>query len=297
MYEKILVPLDGSDLCELVLPYVEELAEKLRSKAILLHVCPPKLGSFSHKHEVYIENMAQVVRGHLKGEGEVEAILLAGEPNREIVGYARRENITLIAMVTHGQSGMKRWVLGSTADKVIRETSKPVLLIRTGTPPAVREEGILNKLLVPLDGSKVSEVIFPYVEELVLRVVTKAKLAKLEVSLLQVIAPSRYVASGTTLSVIPYGEAELEELKRKTEDYLEKAGSGLKNKGINVKCNVVVGSAAEEIINFADKVGANLIAMSTHGYSGFNRLFLGSVADRVLHHGNTPLLLVKLPET
>ena len=290
MYEKILVPLDGSDLCELVLPYVEELGERLGSEIILLHVCPPKLGPYSHKHEVYIEQMAQVVKDQLKGEGRVEAVLLAGEANKEIIDYAKREDIGLIAMMTHGQSGVKRWILGSTADKVARETSKPVLLIRAGVPPAMREERKLNKLLIPLDGSKESEVILPYVEELVLEVTTEPKP---EVILLQVIASTHYVSAEEAVTKVSYSEAEIEQLKAEAKAYLEKAGSELKSKGITVKYEEAVGNDAEEIINFADKINADLTAMSTHGYSGFSRLFLGSVADRVLHHGNTPLLLVK----
>jgi len=290
MYEKILAPLDGSDICELVLPYVEELAARLGSALILLHVCPPKLGPFSHKHEVYIEHMAQVVKGDLKGGGKVEAVLLAGEANKEIIDYAKREDIGLVAMVTHGQSGIKRWMLGSTADKVVRETSKPVLLIRVGAPLAMREKGKLNKLLIPLDGSKLGEASLPYVEKLTSEVTTEPKP---EVTLLQVIPPTHYVAAGEAVAKVPYTEGEIEQLSAEAKSYLEKAGSGLKSKGVSTKFEVAVGNAAEEIIKFADKIDSNLTAMSTHGYSGFNRLFSGSVADRVLHHGNTPLLLVK----
>jgi len=290
MYEKILAPLDGSDLSELILPYVEELGERLGSEIILLHVCPPKLGSFSHKHEVYIQQMAQAVKERMMKKGKVEPVLLAGEPNREIIDYARKENVNLIGMVTHGQSGVKRWVLGSTADKVIRETSKPVLLIRAGVPSVMRERGMSNKLLVPLDGSKMSEVILPYVEELTSGVATKAKS---EVTLLQVVNVAHYIASRDMLTPVPYSKAEIEQLKAETKSYLENVGGGLKSKGIAIKCEVAIANPAEEIIKFAAKINANLIAMSTHGHSGFSRLFLGSVADRVLHHGNTPLLLVK----
>jgi len=62
---------------------------------------------------------------------------------------------------------------------------------------------------------------------------------------------------------------------------------------VSAKSEVAVGDAAQEIIELAGKINANLTAMSSHGYSGFSQLFLGSVSDRVLHHGNTPLLLAK----
>jgi Universal stress protein UspA and related nucleotide-binding proteins len=173
---------------------------------------------------------------------------------------------------------------------VIRGTNKPVLLIRAGTPLPAREIGILNKLLVPLDGSKESAVIVPYVEELISKVIAEPKP---EVTLLQVIAATHYIAAGEAVTNVPYTKAEIEQLKAETKSYLEKAGSELKGKGVSTKFEVAVGNAAEEIISFADKINANLTAMSTHGHSGFSHLSLGSVADRVLRHGNTPLLLVR----
>jgi len=292
MYEKILVPLDGSDLCELVLPYVEELGERLGSEITLLHVCPPKLGPYSHKHEVYIEHMAEVVKKQLKGEGSVEAVLLAGEPNKEIIEYAKREDISLIAMMTHGRSGIKRWVLGSTVDKVTRETGGSLLIIRAKAAPAVREKGILNRVLIPLDGSKLAEATLPYIEELMAEVTTKDA----EVVLLKIIPPRYYVPEAREIGELAYTEEQIEQLKTEAKAYLEKAGSGLKNKRFSTRFEVVVGDAGEEIIKFAGKINANLTAMSTHGYSDSAFSDLGSVANRVLHHGDTPLLLVKPAE-
>ena len=290
MYEKILVPLDGSNLSELVLAYVEELGERLGSEIILVHVCPPKLGSFSHKHQIYVEQMAQVVKEHLKRKDKVRPVLLSGAPNKEIVDYAKKEDVSLIAMMTHGQSGVKRWLLGSTADKVIRETDRPVLLIRAEAPLTMRDEGKLNKLLVPLDGSKLSEAILPYVEALLSPITT---VPKPEVTLLHVIAPTRYVAGGGSISNVHYSMVEMQKLRSLAEGHFKHIASGLESKGIAVTWEDPVGNTAEVIIDYAEKNNANLTAMCTHGYSGFSRLFLGSVANRILHHGNTALLLVK----
>jgi len=290
MYEKILVPLDGSNLSELVLAYVEELGERLGSEIILVHVCPPKLGSFSHKHQIYVEQMAQVVKEHLKRKDKVRPVLLSGAPNKEIVDYAKKEDVSLIAMMTHGQSGVKRWLLGSTADKVIRETDRPVLLIRAEAPLTMRDEGKLNKLLVPLDGSKLSEAILPYVEALLSPITT---VPKPEVTLLHVIAPTRYVAGGGSISNVHYSMVEIQKLRSLAEGHFKHIASGLESKGIAVTWEDPVGNTAEVIIDYAEKNNANLTAMCTHGYSGFSRLFLGSVANRILHHGNTALLLVK----
>ncbi len=293
MYKRILTLLDGSTPCELILPYVEELGERFGSEIILLHVYSPRSSSTSHEYETYIQQAAKAVKEQLGEKAKVESILLSGKAHREIIDYSTKENINLIAMVTHGKFGIKRWILGSTADKVIREASKPVLLIRAETPLATREKGIMNNILTPLDGSKLSEFILPHVE--ILATETSSKVNP-EVTLLQVISPAYYIPSGRAVTQVSYSKTEIEQLKAKARSYLEKIGNRLKSKQIAVKYEVAVGDAAEKITEIACKINANLIVMSTHGYSGFSRLFLGSTADRVLHHGNTPLLLVKPAE-
>jgi len=293
MYKRILTPLDGSTLCELTLPYVAELGERFGSQIILLRVYSPKSSSISHEYEAYTQQVAKTVKEQLGEKAKVEPITLSGKANREIINYSKKEDINLIAMVSHGKFGIRRWLLGSTADKVIREASKPVLLIRAGTPLATREKGIMNNILTPLDGSKLGESILPHVEALGTKTPTKVNP---EVTLLQVVAPAYYIPSGRTVTRVSYSKAEIEQLKAKANSYVEEIGNRLKSKEIAVNHEVAVGDAAEKITEIAGKINANLIAMSTHGYSGFSRLFLGSTADRVLHHGNTPLLLVKPAE-
>ncbi len=145
------------------------------------------------------------------------------------------------------------------------------------------------RILVPLDGSKIGEAALPYVEELV------SKLAQeVEVTLLQVVSSVTHaVVAGGETAKIPYTEKEIEQIKEKTVDYLEKAGEGLKSKGAIVKCKVGVGKAAEEIIKAANEINADLIAMSTHGRSGLSRWAFGSVTDRLLRGGDKPVLMVR----
>ena len=91
-------------------------------------------------------------------------------------------------------------------------------------------------------------------------------------------------------------EEELEKFKKKSVDYLEKVGEGLRKKGAIVKCKVATGSAAEEIIKAEDEFKADLVAMSTHGRSGLSRWAFGSVTDRVLRGGAVPVLVVRARE-
>ena len=148
-----------------------------------------------------------------------------------------------------------------------------------------------ERILVPLDGSKVGEAALPYVEELVSKL---AAVQKVKVTLLQVVSSLTHpvVAGGESVS-IPYTGVEVEQIKKKAMNYLNKTSKGLRSKGVVVNCKVAVGRAAEEIIKAADEVNADLVAMSTHGRSGFSRWAFGSVTDKVLRAGKVPVLLVR----
>ena len=149
-----------------------------------------------------------------------------------------------------------------------------------------------ERILVPLDGSKVGESALPHVEELVSKLSPEVKI---EVTLFQVVPGTHYFRSGEVSAEIPYTEKEMEQIKGEATDYLNKAGEGLRSKGAIVKCKVGVGKAAEEIIKAADEINADWIAMSTHGRSGISRWAFGSVTDRVLRGGNKPMLMVRAP--
>lgn len=299
MYEKILVPMDGSELAEVALPYAEELAGRLGSEVILLHVCEQTQAQYHHMHQLYIQDMVtatkQGAKKYLEKPGAqaitVSSAVLDGHPAEKIVDYAEEQGIDLIVIATHGWSGVRRWVLGSVADKVVRATKRPVALIRArGTHfHNVPDVGTMNKILVPLDGSKESEAVLPYVEELASRL-------KGELTLLHVVPPASpvYAIPGETAQ-IPYTQAEVELLKTDAGSYLEKMTKALKEKHIKAKFVVKVGNTGQEIIKLADEVHADLVAMSTHGWSGVTRWALGSTADKVLNGGNTPLLLVRSP--
>jgi nucleotide-binding universal stress UspA family protein len=233
----------------------------------------------------YLEKAGEALKGtgfHTKYEVAV------GDPAKEIVDYADEHDIGLIIMATHGRSGIKRWAIGSVADKVARYARQPVMIIRAKSDHRhAIKSGTLKKIIVPLDGSPASEAVIPYIGEL-------ADKLKAEVILFQAMADLYHLTStGKVIIKVPYTEKEIEQFKADTIRYLEKVGERLKAKGISTKFEVTVGDPAEEIINLADKTGADLVAMSTHGRSGIARWALGSVADKVLHAGNTPLLLVR----
>jgi len=291
MTARILVPVDGCEQSEAILPYVEEVSHRLSAPVTLLHVLPPSLHEQRAVHEEYIAGLADRTRQRLRGSSvEVAGVVLEGKPNREIADYAARPDVGLIAAAPHSQSSGGHWSIGRTADKVIRESSKPVLLA-AGTPsPHGESDGILSRILVPLDGSKASREVLPHVESLL----RPEWLAGLGALYLTHVIPGEHYASGPLIARrVPYTGPELEELNGQASRYLQDVAGLLRAPGRRIEIRVTVGDPATRIMETAFAVGANLIAMTTHGYSGFSRLFLGSVADRVLHTTTIQLLLVK----
>ena len=133
MYKRIMVPLDGSELGQTALPHALELCRALGATLVLLYVRDARLGSIeaAQRHLEY-------VRGQQAGSGvEIEVVVREGPVAAAIVGATADQNIDMIAMATHGRSGLQRVVYGSVAEQVLRSSSKPVLLVRV---PGARVE-------------------------------------------------------------------------------------------------------------------------------------------------------------
>ncbi len=143
MYKKILVALDGSTVAEEVLPYVEDVSTKMDSEVVLLRVSEPPMAIedevrvISTVDQVMESVLAEynqylsLVAYRFKSKGlPTQIVVKFGDPAEQIVDYAKEIGADLIAMCTHGRSGIARWVYGSVADRVLRASSVPVLLIR-----------------------------------------------------------------------------------------------------------------------------------------------------------------------
>lgn len=153
---------------------------------------------------------------------------------------------------------------------------------------------MFERVLVPLDGSKVGEAALPVIEQLVTRL---AAGTKVEVTLLGIITLLRHwVVVGEASAPVSYTEDELKLIKQRVMDYLAKTGESLKKRGVVIKTMVRSGNAADEILKAADEIKADLIGMSTHGRSGLRRLAFGSITDKVLHGASIPVLMVRAPE-
>jgi len=150
MYKKVLVPLDGSELAEKVLPHVVALAKAFGAEPTLISVVQFTLGAIGAKVEAIPEVAAERAAAHrgeamlylqkvqrdltAQGVGTTAAVL-EGDVASQIIAHAEQHAFDLVAMATHGRSGIDRFVMGSIAEKVVRHTAKPVLLIRAMPVP------------------------------------------------------------------------------------------------------------------------------------------------------------------
>ena len=277
MHEKVIVPLDGSPLAEVALPYAEEIAGKMGSNVILFTVLPSEDAEEQQSHETYITKMVNVTKRHMakyrekskSAEIRVGTATRIGNPAEGILDYAHAAHPCLIVMATHGRSGIGRWAVGSVADKVVRSTMRqPLLLIRAkGSHSDIRAKRILKKVLVPLDGSKESEAVLPYISDV-------ASQLQMEIVLLRVLP-------------------KMNNTYATTETYLQELCNQLTENGISAGYVIRIGAAADQIIDLADEIASDMVAMTTHGQTAVNIWTLGSVAQKVLLGGNTPLLLIK----
>ncbi len=153
---------------------------------------------------------------------------------------------------------------------------------------------MFKHVLVPLDGSKVGEAALPVVDRLCDKL---ASGTKVEITLLGVITLVRHwVVVGEASAPVSYTEDEMDLIKQRVMNYLEKTSKSVICKGVSVNFLVKTGNAADEILKTTEEINADLIAMSTHGRSGLRRLAFGSITDKILHGASVPVLMVRAAE-
>lgn len=292
MYQRILVPMDGSPLAEQTLPYVRILARELQCPVELMRVFDPVPEQYADPaHGLYIDQLAtsfreqaehslEVYLASLQDLGfEVSTSAFEGHAATEIVENARRGPETLIAMSTHGRSGVSRWVLGSVTDKVLHATTCSLLILRA-RPESTFSPGMvstqterwpttvgIDTIVVPLDGSQVAEQALPHATAL-------AKALQLNMQLIRV--------------------AESAAARGEAGNYLSQMGEKLRQEGLSeVREQVLEGHPASVIVDMTRESSNNLLAMTTHGRSGIGRWVLGSVTDRVVRYSGAPVLVTR----
>jgi nucleotide-binding universal stress UspA family protein len=302
MYRTILVPLDGSTFSEHALPLALHIAQRAGAVLQAIHVHVPigsayagselasdlRLDSLVREREhAYLDYVAK--RLACVSLDRMSTALLDGSVADTVREHAVATGTDLIVMTTHGRGPLSRFWLGGVADRIIRHVPMPVLLVRPqDSVPDLSCKPLLQRVLIPLDGSELAEQILEPALEL-------GGLMQAEYLLLRVVEPVPVL--GYDISGFAMEDAEkpmLRQLEDEAQIYLERVAERLRDRSLHVQTKVLVQpSVAGAILNEARAHASNLIALATHGRGGLARLLLGSVADKVLRGAATPVLVYR----
>ncbi len=283
-YKRILVPLDGSVVAEAALAYAALIAGRNKAEMVLLTVCDRDNETTTRPRQAYLEQKAE----ELRAEGlKVSTAVVCGNTVEQIAVYALRNMIDLLTISSHGYSGFKRLLLGSVAGRVIDYVKIPILLVKAGK--AAKEKPELKRILLPMDGSQFSETSIPYAQSVIGG--TDA-----EIELLTVAKPP-LVPSDRSANIKPsweeYRDALVADAKEQATVYLERVRTAFTDEKTSVKLLVEMGKPADSIMQAAEREQVHLIALSSHGRTGAQRVFYGSVARRLIDESGIPLLLIR----
>jgi len=300
MFQKILIPLDGSPLAEAALPYVMPIAKAYGSQVVLANVvAPPSVefeGDFTGIQHPYLDQLTEEAKiwaaGYLQkvadrlAQAQVSVLrqdVLVGSPAALLISQIKRHAVDLVAIATHGRSGLGRVLLGSVADNLLHSTDVPLLVVR---PPEIEVEGEikLSSIIVPLDGSPLAESVLSYVKDM-------AKALSLTVTLVRAIPTVTALSSGPEYVLLPMDI--ITEMKEAAILYLDNVAQSLRNEGLSCTTEVVEGDTASAISEYARKKQNHLVAISSHGRSGIARAVMGSIADRLIRTSGDPVLVVR----
>ena len=272
MFDRILVPLDGSFNAEAILQPLGGIVGT-GAEVSLVHVLPLGASGLDAASGIMIEpeqaeRYFADVRCRFPALGD-RTIIERGDPIDGILRSAEKSKVGLIAMATHGRTGLRRLIMGSVAERVVRRSSFPVLLVRHGAPARSRA---VRRILLPLESADGSDRIASTVGEM-------SRRTKAEVILFHVTNnPKGKQAKNSPAALvdIPWLAGVVEQLGKD---------------GVGVKTTFATGNPAKAILAEAAAADVDLIAMVTRGRRGVSRLRLGSVAEAVLRRACVPVLL------
>jgi nucleotide-binding universal stress UspA family protein len=293
MYRQILVPLDGSAFAEAALPLALEVSRRTGANVHIVTVLEP-VTSFAYEgwegaavewSQKYLEDVLDRIEGNTGGE--VSHAVLSGHTVEMLDREASDKDVDLVVMASHGRGALSRMWLGSVADGFIRHTALPVIIVRPDeeASPADSFDHVFETLLVSLDGSELSEDALAYATEF-------GELFDSAYHLTRVVSYPVDIASPYLPHTAQLNQQVLDDAKTGASEYLEAHAENMRRRGLRVTTSVGVDAqAGHGVLSEASAVGADMIAMATHGRTGLSRAVLGSAADKVLRGSHHPVLL------
>ncbi|MGB0388641.1 MAG: universal stress protein [Ardenticatenaceae bacterium] len=311
MKAPVIIPLDGSALAEQAIPLGYSIAQRINAEVLLLQVVPKEIkptASNSDKvirldeqtpspqaqADSYLQGMVEQLT--VEGGAAVSYAIAFGSPGEAIAEVADEREASYIVMSTHGYTGVMRWLLGSVADRVLHLTERPLVLVRPPDMgqynPAQNIETQLPEIkciVVPLEGLPLAEQILPHAKEVA------SAYGGANILLFHAIPP--FPAGLVPLQTENLKKQWLDLSHEEAESYLGNLVHQLRAEGNTVQFALRVGIPAQEILDYAAEVDADMIMMTSHVREGLSRFLLGSVAGRVVHAGQLPVMIVRPADT
>jgi nucleotide-binding universal stress UspA family protein len=297
MLQRILVPLDGSQLAETALPHALASAQATAAQLILIHVLPNHGNEGGGAHAVdpldwrlrtlersrYLQDKARQLA---EAGADVQTELLLGEAAERIVEFADERAVDLIVMSSHGQSGLSPWNVSSVVQKVILTTNRSVMIIPAyHAQNASLDQLRYRRIVAPLDGSRRAECVLPVVQAL-------AGAHEARVDVVTMVARPEMLRR-TPLSAEDAALADrLVALNRtEAEKYLEQMATRIEG---DTRSHVLVSEdVIDDLYRFVEEQEADVLIFSAHGSSGNGNRRYGSLVTSFIAYGNKPLLIVQ----
>ncbi|MCB0061242.1 MAG: universal stress protein [Caldilineaceae bacterium] len=300
MFEKILVPLDGSLVADCVLPHVAAMAQTKNRSVTLLRVMEAGQARGTAVNAIdwqlkkseaqsYLEETGEALRAGVAGEPK--AVLLEGRAAERIIEYADQEEIDLIVISSHGENGLHRWNVSSTTQKIIYRAGRSVLLVRayqadTGANNHHNVTPIqYHRILVPLDGSQRAEHVLTSAAALAER--HGAELLLVHVAT----KPTMMQRMPLTSEDATLVDQIFERNQTHAERYFEQLRGRLPE---NTQTFVLTDTNVPAVLhNFVNQNAIDLVLLSAHGASGDGQWPFGSIVSSFVNFGMTPLLIMQ----
>ncbi len=295
MFSHILVPLDGSDLAECVLPHVNIMSDAMGARVTLFHslerphqtaglypVSPLDWHMLRAEARLYLDRIAEKLRETLS---EVNCVLVEGSAAESVIEYAHGNDVDFMILSSHGRSGLSGWNISSVVQKIILRSYTSMLIVRAYGADNVTG---YNRIMVALDCSSRAETA-------VSMGVMLAGAQNAELLLAHVLrAPEMPRRLPPSSEDIKLSEQLIERNQAVAEDYLRQLTAQLASENVVPATRLTVGrNVAATLENLVKNEEIELVILSAHGYEGDTNWPYGSVAVSFIASGSTPLLVMQ----
>lgn len=290
MYDTILIPTDGSKHALRAAEHGLYLARKFDASVHLISVAdiqaaaePFDIGGvdqdFIARLETEGENAINAVDAILDETDSIQTAVLRGEPTEAILDYADDCDANILAMGTHGRTGLNRYIAGSVTERVVRLAEAPVLTVRATERSQVA--GDYDEILVPTDGSEPAATAVDH--GLAIAQQTGARVHAVNIVDVGALSTSPNYSIPTEL---------IEHLKSEGQRATEAIATEAREAGLDAVTTVREGLPARDLLEYADENDIDLITMGTAGRTGLNRHLMGSTTERIIRHAEMPVFAV-----